>query len=129
MNRLDAIGHLERVAFEDIMVPDLGTILWCEADFQVEADEDAYAFFVRQIYTQQSCPEGTDGFSPPEPTPLHRSSWSWNCAIFSKVNRQSGSNSANWPMRQAWHIGSMSRHETGMAAGVPWHARSGPLGS
>tara|TARA_R110000868_G_scaffold177787_1_gene416831 strand:- start:639 stop:971 length:333 start_codon:yes stop_codon:yes gene_type:complete len=64
MNRLDAIGHLERVAFEDIMVPDLGTILWCEADFQVEADEDAYAFFVRQIYTQQSCPEGTDGFFP-----------------------------------------------------------------
>lgn len=64
MGLLDAIGHLDRVSFEDTMVPDLGTMLWFEADFRVEADNGSYAFFVCQIYTQQASPEGDEGYFP-----------------------------------------------------------------
>ncbi len=64
MGILDAIGHLNKVPFEDTMIPDLGTMLWFQADFQVEADDDAYAFFAQQIYTQQPSPEGSDGYVP-----------------------------------------------------------------
>lgn len=62
MGMLDAIGQLERVSFEDTMIPDLGTMLWFQADFSVEADDGSYAFFVQQIYTQQASPEGTEGY-------------------------------------------------------------------
>lgn len=62
MGMLDAIGHLDRVPFEDTMIPDLGTMLWFEADFSVEADNGSYAFFVQKIYTQQVSPEGGDGY-------------------------------------------------------------------
>ncbi|MEH6725026.1 MAG: hypothetical protein V7703_02630 [Hyphomicrobiales bacterium] len=64
MGILDAIGHLNKVPFEDMMIPDLGTVLWFQADFQVEAEDGAYAFFSQQIYTQQTSPEGADGYFP-----------------------------------------------------------------
>ncbi|WP_306257838.1 hypothetical protein [Pararhizobium sp. IMCC21322] len=64
MGMPDAIGHLDRVSFEDTMVPDLGTMLWFEADFSVEADSGSYAFFVQRIYTQQASPEGAEGYFP-----------------------------------------------------------------
>lgn len=64
MGMPDAIGHLDRVSFEDTMIPDIGTMLWFEADFSVEADNGSYAFFVQQIYTQQVSPEGHEGYFP-----------------------------------------------------------------
>lgn len=64
MGILDAIGHLERISFEDTMIPDLGTMLWFQADIQVEAEEGSYAFFAQQIYTQQTSPEGSEGYFP-----------------------------------------------------------------
>lgn len=64
MGKPDSIGYLDRVSFEDIMIPDLGTMLWFEADFSVEADNGSYAFFAQQIYTQQASPEGTEGYFP-----------------------------------------------------------------
>jgi hypothetical protein len=64
MGILDAIGHLEQVPFEDMMIPDLGTVLWFRADFQVEADNGVYAFIVQKIYTQQPSPDGPDGYFP-----------------------------------------------------------------
>ncbi len=64
MGMLDAIGHLEKIPFEETLIPELGTILWFQADFQVEADDGSYAFTTLQIYTQQLSPEGFEGYFP-----------------------------------------------------------------
>lgn len=64
MSILDAIGALDRVTFEDVFVPDLGTIIWFEADIQVETDCCDYVFNVTKIYTQQIDGEGQEGFLP-----------------------------------------------------------------
>lgn len=62
MGMPDAIGHLDRVSFEDTMIPDLGTMLWFQADIQVEAEDGSYAFFAQRIYTQQISPDGSEGY-------------------------------------------------------------------
>lgn len=61
INTLDAIGSLERVSFEEVMVPDLGSIQTFEADIQVEADCGDYIFRVVRVYTHQAGADG-DGF-------------------------------------------------------------------
>lgn len=63
MNILDAIGHLNRVAFEEVSVSGTGRIETFEADVQVEVDGDDYVFFASRIYTHQDGPDG-DGFYP-----------------------------------------------------------------
>ena len=64
INTLDAIGSLERVSFEEVMVPDLGSIQTFEADIQVEADGDDYVFLASRIYTHQIDGEGEFDFLP-----------------------------------------------------------------
>ena len=63
MNPDTAIGHLERVRFEEVSVDGTGRIETFEADIQVEADGDDYVFMPVQIYTHQNAPDG-DGFFP-----------------------------------------------------------------
>lgn len=64
MSILDAIGTLERVAFEEVYVPDLGTVIWFESDIQVETDCCDYVFLITKIYTQQIDGEGRESFLP-----------------------------------------------------------------
>lgn len=62
-NLLDAIGELERVDFEEVYIPDMGSFQTFEADVQVEADGCDYVFSALEIYTHQTGPDG-DGFFP-----------------------------------------------------------------
>lgn len=64
MSILDAIGQLDRVPFQDVHVPDLGMVVWFQADIQVEKLDDSYHFEVLQIYTQHDGGEGDDSFKP-----------------------------------------------------------------
>jgi hypothetical protein len=60
-NLLDAIGSLSRVAFEEVYIPDMGSIQTFEADIQIEADGCDYVFRALRIYTHQTGKDG-DGF-------------------------------------------------------------------
>lgn len=63
MNVLDAIGHFNRVAFEEVSVSGTGRIETFEVDVQVEVDCGDYVFLASRIYTHQDGPDG-DGFYP-----------------------------------------------------------------
>ena len=60
-NLLDAIGNLQSVAFEEVYIPDMGSIQTFEADIQIEADDCDYVFRALRIYTHQPSKDG-DGF-------------------------------------------------------------------
>lgn len=60
MSILDAIGHLDRIAFEEVSVSGTGRIETFEADVQIEADGEDYAFLASRIYTHQDGPDGDD---------------------------------------------------------------------
>lgn len=64
MSILDEIGHLNRVPFEDMYVPDVGSVIWFQADISVEKDGDGYHFVVQQIYTQHDAGEDNESFKP-----------------------------------------------------------------
>lgn len=64
MSISDAIGTLEHVAFEDVFVSDLGTVIWFHADIQVKTDCCDYVFLVTKIYTKQIDGEGQQSFLP-----------------------------------------------------------------
>lgn len=63
MNILDAIGHLNRIAFEEVSVDGTGRIETFEVDVQIEVDGDDYVFLASRIYTHQDSLDG-DGFYP-----------------------------------------------------------------
>lgn len=63
MNPDTAIGHLERVRFDEANVAGTGRIEAFEADIQVEADGDDYVFLASKIYTYQDGKDGVDYYA------------------------------------------------------------------